>query len=791
MALSKTLTLVFKSSGLGSTLKGVAGLVTGITLLKTTIFDSITTARDFEVILKRIEAVSGSNASQMGTFEHAIKSFSKNSIFGLQETGRAALEFVKIGYSTVDVVYALDDAINLATAGEATLEESINLTARTLKQFNYNVAEASRVTDVIAKAANESAADVADFGKALQYVGPYARSLNYEIEDTAAILAVMSNAGLESTIAARNLRMAFTRMVNPTAEASALLERYEIDLYDSNEQMKSWADIIDEIANKFAGLTDQQKKHHLAVLDGVRGINAMLIPMIQGTDELRRMNDALYDSEGYAEAASDKMRESLNYQMKELSHNVQAVREDIGDGFIPVLIQLTSQLDEVISRIGAVNRAFGEPGGLGIIKKRTDFFLTGLDGLDRGLAAIIAAPTFVTSPLTGMTAKQVTAFRDAFFNEKGGFFGGIASTIWNESGAIKDIYAGADPNFYLEGGFPMPAVVAREAGLAGKLPGGAMSGSHIDTRFDLGKRAGVQPYEALTMSHAELSSKVADKNSMNLVTEKEMKEMEATNFQRERVTKLLERQYSTMYQTILSEKGVQAAEDFRAKSERRIAWLQTEFAENELAPLIAQYDENLRVLDSVNDDFAAAEEAVKNYTTQLDKISLNIKRAQLGMMTDEGDSSGWSDTTRKEYVDEQKQFQQTVGERLAEANDFLDSQDEHLFNIEDYNKTTDENTKKISDVLTGESGGYARPSDAVLRNLGIDPEKYIDPDTYTERYLTPRSGVMGYSTSTRGLGGEEGYPDVESRLEIGFTDDAGEMFTGKVADTARKQEMVS
>ncbi|PAK90909.1 phage tail tape measure protein, partial [Brevibacterium casei] len=64
----------------------------------------------------------------------------------------------------------------------------------------------SHVAEMLAKASNDSAADISYMGEALKYAGTPAHALGVTMEDTSAAIEVMSNSGLKGEQAGTVLR---------------------------------------------------------------------------------------------------------------------------------------------------------------------------------------------------------------------------------------------------------------------------------------------------------------------------------------------------------------------------------------------------------------------------------------------------------------------------------------------------------------------------------------------------------------------------------------------------------
>ena len=60
-------------------------------------------------------------------------------------------------------------------------------------------------------------------GDAMRYVAPLAKGMSIEIEETAAAIGVMSDAGLQGSMAGTGLQMIIASLIDPTNEAQKAL----------------------------------------------------------------------------------------------------------------------------------------------------------------------------------------------------------------------------------------------------------------------------------------------------------------------------------------------------------------------------------------------------------------------------------------------------------------------------------------------------------------------------------------------------------------------------------------
>src|SRR5699024_9230451 len=103
--------------------------------------------------------------------------------------------------------------------------DAADITSNILSGFGMQAEETARVADVLAKASADSNTDIQGLGEAFKYVGPIASDLGISIEDTAAAIGVLGDAGIQGGQAGRQLRNGLQSLGDPRSQASKLMNR--------------------------------------------------------------------------------------------------------------------------------------------------------------------------------------------------------------------------------------------------------------------------------------------------------------------------------------------------------------------------------------------------------------------------------------------------------------------------------------------------------------------------------------------------------------------------------------
>jgi TP901 family phage tail tape measure protein len=280
-------------------------------------------AMEYEVALKRISAVTGTSVTEIRS---DILSIRRDTPFAINEVSDAYLAFTKAGFSAAEAAKAVPAILKLSIAGFIDLGEAGKITAQILHQFSLDATDAARVADVLANAANISAADVQDFGTAIAYVGPTAVSAGLELEEMAGALAILSNAGLRGSRMGTNLRQALSDIIEPSKEAETLMKKMGVSFYDTSGKMKNLDSIITTLRVALSGLaTEEERQKALGEMFDIRGmtaINTFINQAKEGKATIAGYTEAVKEV-GYANKVAAIQMEASTNQLKIFMENLK------------------------------------------------------------------------------------------------------------------------------------------------------------------------------------------------------------------------------------------------------------------------------------------------------------------------------------------------------------------------------------------------------------------------------------------------------------------------------------
>ena len=177
---TRGMSLVIGAS-MGYGVKQASEFNNSMTATQALLADTVPASQMNEVITKL------SDNSKKWAMEYGLSTKSVNE--GMQE-------LVKAGYDANQVTASMPAILNASKASGEDFNTVMEATSSILSQYGLGAKEAGRVTDSLSFVANKTKAGFTDMGDAMVYVGPVAKSVGMDLEQTASAIGILSNAGI-------------------------------------------------------------------------------------------------------------------------------------------------------------------------------------------------------------------------------------------------------------------------------------------------------------------------------------------------------------------------------------------------------------------------------------------------------------------------------------------------------------------------------------------------------------------------------------------------------------------
>lgn len=280
--------------------------------------------KSFEQEMSKVQAVSGATAEEFKALSDNAKELGASTMFSAREVASLQTEFAKLGFTATEITKVTESTLALAQASGSDLARAAEVAGSTLRAFGLDASETGRVTDVMAASFSSSALDMETFAESMKFVAPVAKSAGMSIEETSAMLQIMSNAGIKGSQAGTALRRIISEIGasgKPTAEA----------LKDLAAQGLNLADAKDEVG---------------------RSAQSALLVLAEGVDKIKPLTTELEHSGGAAQQMADIMGNTAFGAGKRLESAMEGLAISVGE---LVAVAIVPMVEFLAKAAGALN----------------------------------------------------------------------------------------------------------------------------------------------------------------------------------------------------------------------------------------------------------------------------------------------------------------------------------------------------------------------------------------------------------------------------------------------------
>lgn len=440
-------------------------LTLGVTApLMTAAGAAIQTGMQFDASMSNVYGLMSSlnlSQAQMDALRDTAREMGATTKFSASEAADAMGYMALAGWDDAQVIAGIPGVLNLAAAANMDLAKASDIVTDTMTPFGMAAERAGEAADVFAYAQANSNTTVEGLGEAMKYAAPTADAFGMTLQDTAAAMGVLANAGIKGSQGGTTLNAMLRDMKNNAKNGAIAIGKTKVALTNADGSYRSYAAIIRDIDKATSSMTASQRDAALGAIFGDESLKGILATLKQGPDALDAMTEGMYACGGAAEDMAATMGDNLKGDLAILESGAQDMAIALSDWLMPAargvvqgitdMIGKFNALDDgtknTIFRIGAMAAAAGP---LLLNGGKVLTLLSGVNPLVVGLGAAAALAYTHSDALQGMVAKLgdgVTAFGAALESGAGftaAFSAGLTAAFGEEAagkvlGAIDGI----------------------------------------------------------------------------------------------------------------------------------------------------------------------------------------------------------------------------------------------------------------------------------------------------------------------------------------------------------------
>lgn len=340
---------------------------------------------EYDDVMREVQALGEYDDKTMRALNEYNKTIAQSSKYTMDQAAQAEVMMAQLGLNMEQTKTLMPTVMNLATAANIDLADSLDYLYYTLNALGMPMEYANTLSDQMSKTAAISAADIDTLGQSMQRLGSGAQFFAGGSSEILAILGGISQFGsdMQGRDAGTQLRNFMLTLLAPTqskdkliqslrvteeewAEFESYMEDAGIDVndtaaamnelglsvYDSTTgELKPAIQIIGELNAALSTLSEAEQNEMLGNLFGKRTTTTALNLMAALGTIIDYQQQIENGSTGYTESMADTMEGGLGGALREFTAAWDAFETTIGEEIAPTVESTADGLTDIVNSL--------------------------------------------------------------------------------------------------------------------------------------------------------------------------------------------------------------------------------------------------------------------------------------------------------------------------------------------------------------------------------------------------------------------------------------------------------
>lgn len=336
---------------------------------------SIIKFAEFEDVMLKVRGILQANEEEYEALNAVTRDLGATTRYTATEAAQG-LEFLALaGFNTTEAIEAIPEVLNLAQAAAIDLGTAADIVTNIMAGYGIEVENLSKSNDVLTATFTNSNTNLEQLGAAFKFVGPVAKSLGLDLEETASILGILGNAGYQAEMGGTALRNILVALVAPAGNMGKMMKElgvdtaeFGIDLSDSKNALRSlgvevkdsegnlkpFVDIMDQMKAGLDKIPDSADRTAVLIeIFGKRGGPQMAALLEQGSEAVLELEKKIRSLGGITGDIADQMESGMGGALRAMKSAFDEVAISIGE-------KMSDALEESVDGVIAIERVFGD-----------------------------------------------------------------------------------------------------------------------------------------------------------------------------------------------------------------------------------------------------------------------------------------------------------------------------------------------------------------------------------------------------------------------------------------------
>lgn len=369
----------FKAVGKVAKTAMVAGSAAAVAFTKT----SIDAGVNFDTAMSQVAATMGTTVDKIGNVKAKAEEMGRTTKYTATEAAEGMNILAQAGLSADEQISGIGTVLNLASAGAMSLEESASYTAGAVKGFGDSMSNASYYADLMAKGATLANTDVRGLGEAFSGSAATAKNYGQAADSVTLSLLRLAEQNVTGSEASTALNRAMADLYTPTDDASKALDQLGVSAYKSNDEVKDFNDLVDELNGSLQGMTAEQKNNALATIFTTQGLQAFNKMTASSDATVQKFWKGIQDSSGSAAQQAATQLDNLQGDITLLSSATEGLQLAFYNTFSGTIRGAIKGITSEVSGLAEAMESGGISGALSKLAQDAINFSGQLPGLTK------------------------------------------------------------------------------------------------------------------------------------------------------------------------------------------------------------------------------------------------------------------------------------------------------------------------------------------------------------------------------------------------------------------------
>lgn len=323
---------------------------------------AIKTGTEFEQTLTAIRELAQVSTKDMAKLSEEVLRLGSTTQFGPLEVAGAMKELALAGLDAKQQLEAVRPLLDFSVVGELPLDKAAKSLVSISTAYGYSATGFSHVGDVIAKTAAVTMSSVTDMTEAFRTASVIAQQFKVNINDSAAVLGLMSQVGIRGSQAGVALRNMYSELLGASKDTRTLLrEKLGVDIIDNaTRSVKPLTVIFGQLGEELSKLDTRGQLDILEKLGGKKGgksLSAVLTAAVTEVGDagkdiksvLGKLQQDLIDAPGFVAMAAVGMAGTTKNQLKILGNEIETSLITAFQAASPAIQQLTLDMKGILN----------------------------------------------------------------------------------------------------------------------------------------------------------------------------------------------------------------------------------------------------------------------------------------------------------------------------------------------------------------------------------------------------------------------------------------------------------